>query len=406
MCLPQTMKDVAMANIQGLMREETGEKVCDGMQATILFVEDNADLRENAALVLGLEGYKVKVARDGREALDILEAGFTPHIIVSDIMMPRMDGYEFFDAVRQKSHLKAVPFIFLTARGSRRDMSLAKSLGVDDYLVKPFDPEEFLIAIQNKLRRTAEIRDQVTESMDGARRVLIDLLSHELRTPLTYVTGGFALLAEELERQQSQAVTEDMRTSLELIQNGTQRLNRLAEQTVLYSQILSGYIDHYVQVSGEPLELSSLVTDTLALLFRLSQERSIAFQTVFPENELVTIYGVKTLVVTAVSEVVRNAIQYSPVGGQISLIVSSDIKSGTISVIDRGVGIKLEDQADIWNVFAQSDRERNAQQGIGMGLPIVKGIVAAHGGNVALSSVQGEGTEVVLRFPLADSADY
>jgi len=133
----------------------------------------------------------VKVARDGREALDILEAGFTPQIIVSDIMMPRMDGYEFFDAVRQKNHLKAIPFIFLTARGSRHDVSLARSLGIDDYLVKPFDPEEFLIAIQNKLRRTAEIRDQAVESMEDTRRALVDLLSHELRTAVDLRYGRF-----------------------------------------------------------------------------------------------------------------------------------------------------------------------------------------------------------------------
>lgn len=377
----------------------------DGMQATVLFVEDNADLRENAALVLGLEGYRVKVARDGREALDILETGFTPEVIVSDIMMPRMDGYEFFDAVRQKNHLKAVPFIFLTARGSRHDVSLARSLGVDDYLVKPFEPEEFLIAVQNKLRRTAEIRDQAVGSMEDARRALVDLLSHELRTPLTFVTGGFALLAEELERQQSQSVSEDIRTSLELIQSGTQRLNRLAEQTVLYSQILSGYITSYVQDTSEYLALSLLVTDVLALLSRLSEERNIALLPILPEDEMVTIYGVRTLLVTALSEVVRNAIQYSPVGSQVRLVVSSDKEQGTISVIDRGVGINLEDQVTIWNVLTQSDRSRNEQQGIGMGLPIAKGIVAAHGGIITLSSAPGQGTEVVMRFPLAPILD-
>lgn len=376
------------------------------MQANILFVEDNADLRENAALVLGLEGYHVKVARDGREALDILDAGFVPQIIVSDIMMPRMDGYEFFDAVRQKNHLKAIPFIFLTARGSRHDVSLARSLGVDDYLVKPFEPEEFLIAVRNKLRRTAEIRDQAVESMADARRVLVDLLSHELRTPLTFVTGGFALLADELANQESQSVSEDIRASLELIQNGTQRLNRLAEQTVLYSQILSGYITNYVQEASEYLELSMLITDTMALLSSLSEERNITLQPILPEDNLVTIYGVRTLLVTAVSEVVRNAIQYSPAGSLVRLVALSNGEHGLITIIDRGVGIKLEDQANIWNVLTQSERSRYEQQGIGMGLPIVKGIVTAHEGTVTLSSVPGQGTEVVLSFPLALLPDY
>jgi len=87
-----------------------------------------------------------------------------------------------------------------------------------------------------------------------------------------------------------------MRTSLELIQSGTQRLNRLAEQTVLYSQIISGYITNYIQGASDYLELSLLVTDAMALMHRLSQERNITLQPILPDNEPVTIYGVRNSV--------------------------------------------------------------------------------------------------------------
>ena len=374
------------------------------MSTSILFVEDNEDLRENAALVLGLEGYVVKVARDGREALDILESGFSPNLIVSDIMMPRMDGYQFFEAVREKAHLKAIPFIFLTARGSRQDITTGRLLGADDYLVKPFDPEEFLIAVQNKLQRVAEIGAQATETLNNARRALVQLLSHELRTPLTYVTGGFALLAEELETRQNSPTTDDIRVSLELIQSGTQRLNRLAEQMVLYSEIISGFMLQQVQVASEYLDATSLCNDAISLLHIVSQEQATHIHLSFP-NELVTVHGVRGLLVTALSEVSRKAIQYAGLSHTLEVVVDHDDEWAIFTVIDQGPGIRPEDQHEVWDVLIQSGRERNEQQGVGMGLPIVKGIIEAHNGDVDLYSVVDKGTEVTLRLPLAEMPD-
>jgi signal transduction histidine kinase len=375
------------------------------MQTSILFVEDNIELRDSAALVLKMEGYQVQVANDGQEALDILDTGFRPQIIVSDIMMPRMDGYRFFEAVRQKDYLKAIPFIFLTARGSRHDVWTAKSLGVDDYLVKPFDPDELLIAIQNRLQRTAEIRANAVESLDDARRRLVQLLSHELRAPLTYVTGGFALLAERLERQQDQAANEDIQVSLDLIQNGTQRLNRLAEQMVLFSEIVSGLVAQHISSSGDFWNLQSLVDDALILLGKFAKERGITFQIISPDEQALTVYGVRSLLVTAISEVMRNAIQYSPPGSEVTLIVNREAEFDVLTVIDQGPGIKAEDQARIWDVLVQSDREHNEQQGVGMGLPIVKGIITAHGGEVDLYSTPNQGAQVTLRFALPPTSE-
>lgn len=372
------------------------------MPTTILFVEDNRDLRKNAALVLELEGYKVQVARDGREALDHLEGGLIPDLIVSDIMMPRMDGYAFFEAVRQIPYLKAVPFIFLTARGSRRDISTGRMLGADDYLIKPFDPEDFLIAVQNKLKRTADIRAQAVEGLNDARRLLIQLLSHELRTPLTYVTGGFALLAEELETQQVTGPTDDIRISLELIQSGTMRLNRLAEQMVLYSQVVSGSAAQNVAEVGDELELEYVVGDALATLEKYIKSRRVSVRMNSPNGAL-PVLGVKELLLNGLSEIIRNAVQYSPEGGEVQIVLRQRNGRATVEVIDRGIGISVQDQADIWNVMTQSDRDRNEQQGVGMGLPIARGLIEAHGGEIGLSSVEGEGTHVVVTLPLADA---
>ncbi|HVO71782.1 MAG TPA: ATP-binding protein, partial [Aggregatilineaceae bacterium] len=288
---------------------------------------------------------------------------------------------------------------------SRDDVWTAKSLGVDDYLVKPFDPDELLIAIQNRLQRTAEIQANAVESLDDARRRLVQLLSHELRAPLTYVTGGFALLAERLERQQDQAANEDIQVSLELIQNGTQRLNRLAEQMVLFSEIVSGLVAQNVSSTGDFWNLQSLVDDALILLGKYAKERGITFQFIVPDEQALTVYGVRSLLVTAISEVMRNAIQYSPPGSEVTLILNREDEFGVLTVIDEGPGIKPEDQAKIWDVLVQSDREHNEQQGVGMGLPIVKGIITAHGGEVDLHCAPNQGAQLTLRLLLAPASE-
>jgi two-component system sensor histidine kinase/response regulator len=370
------------------------------MATTILLVEDNKDLLENATLVLQLEGYEVQAANDGREALELLETGLVPQLIVSDIMMPHMDGYQFFEAVRQKRHLRSVPFIFLTARGSRQDVSTGRMLGADDYLIKPFDPEELLIAIQTRLRRTAEIRADADEDLEQARRHLAELLSHELRTPLTYVTGGFALLADELKHQPENSTSENVQTSLELIQNGTQRLNRLAEQMVVYSQLVSGDFAQRLQTSGENLELLFLILDARDTVRYLARERGITFRQNLPETERLTVYGLRDLLVMAMGEIMRNALQYSARGTQVKFALAHEGHWAVFTVGDQGRGIRPEDQANIWNILIQSERDYNEQQGVGMGLPVVKEIITMHGGEVELDSVPGQGTRVTLRLPL------
>lgn len=372
------------------------------MGAGILFVEDNDDLRQNAALILEMEGYRVVGAHDGRLALDLVETGFRPDLIISDIMMPRMDGYQFFEAVRHRYPcLRAVPFIFLTARGSRHDVAAGKLLGADDYLVKPFDSADLLVAVKNKLHRAAEMREVADETLGHARRTLVQLLAHELRTPLTYVAGGFALLAEELQRQQPGLLSEDVRASLELIQGGTQRLNRLAEQAALYAQIASGQVASQVRSAPARLNPVFLVHDALSLLNSITNGHAITVQHVPSGDEAICVAGLRDLLVTAISEVLRNAVQHSPAGSAITILLDRTETQAVLTVTDQGTGIDEQQQATIWDLLIQLERPAGDHQGAGLGLPLVKGIVEAHGGTIDLASAPGAGTQVTIRLPLA-----
>jgi len=123
---------------------------------TILVLDDNWDFLMNIKLILEMEGYQVLSACKGSEALTLLERT-RPDLIISDIMMPEMDGYEFYQRVRRNPELLTVPFIFLSAKDEREDIRFGKQLGADDYLTKPLEPEDLVIAVEANLRRPTEL---------------------------------------------------------------------------------------------------------------------------------------------------------------------------------------------------------------------------------------------------------
>jgi putative two-component system response regulator len=123
---------------------------------TILIVEDNDILRDGYQFLLETEGYRVIPARHGKEALQQMQYA-TPDLILSDISMPEMDGYSFYEAVRARSDLAAIPFIFLTALGERDVVFASKRLGVEDHLIKPVDRQELVTTVRSRLERSQQL---------------------------------------------------------------------------------------------------------------------------------------------------------------------------------------------------------------------------------------------------------
>ena len=168
---------------------------------TLLVVEDNLALREGLGEMLGLEGFSVITAANGRDALDKLN-GFTPDLILSDISMPEMDGYSFFKAVRERAEWVAIPFLFLTARGEREDILVGKDLGADDYLIKPLTRDELVTAVRARLARSRQVRvAQLQQAYEASLTVLsnaIEVRDQYTRDHVDRVMSYALVLAEEL----------------------------------------------------------------------------------------------------------------------------------------------------------------------------------------------------------------
>jgi len=121
--------------------------------SSVLVVEDRESLLIAIQSILEAEGYTVLIATDGVKALQVMEE-VRPDLILSDILMPKMDGYELYEAVRARPEWASIPFIFLTAKAEREDVSKGKDLGVEDYIIKPFEPEDLLLAVRARLDRS------------------------------------------------------------------------------------------------------------------------------------------------------------------------------------------------------------------------------------------------------------
>jgi DNA-binding response OmpR family regulator len=152
---------------------------------TILVVEDNNDLREALGEILRFDGYTAITAANGEDALEKMR-GTTPNLILSDIAMPRMDGFAFFEAVRSRPEWMAIPFVFLTARGEREDILRGKYLGAEDYLIKPLSQDELLTAVGARLERSQQIR---MATLRQAYETSLTVLANAIDVRDVYIQG-------------------------------------------------------------------------------------------------------------------------------------------------------------------------------------------------------------------------
>ncbi|MBX3080934.1 MAG: hybrid sensor histidine kinase/response regulator [Anaerolineae bacterium] len=369
---------------------------------TVLLVEDDRDLRQGTELVLKLENFTVIAAADGQEALDLLRSGTAhPDIIVSDIKMPRMDGYSLLDNVRQMPDVGPLPFIFLTAYGSPEHMRNAHERGIDEYLVKPFDPEKLVIVIRNKLRRAQSFRRRAEEQLDKVRRHIIEMLSHELRTPLTTVVGGFDILEETMSNPQSPRKDEDLQFSLNMMRIGIQRLNRVMEQTLRYSELINGHLRLQYSKIAQPMDFNTVLKKAIQIAEHDAKSHHITLELVSTLPQPTNVKMLVGSLIAALYEVLRNAILFSHADQTVTIEVGQ--KSGQIELVirDQGRGIPADVLPSLTQPFFQFDRDKQEQQGIGLGLAIAYGTVQIHLGDFAILSEFGKGTTVTILLPIA-----
>lgn len=367
--------------------------------AHVLLVDDSTDLIDSIAFDLEMRGYEVSKAFTGEQALNLLQTNRArPDIIISDISMPDMNGFALLENVQNNSRWLGIPFIFLTAHDSQADIRLGKQLGVDDYLTKPLDVDDLAVAIENKLRRAAQMKLSTSQAeMEQMRRELADIIrsrQHNLLSLIEAYSGNDSLL-EELEAMPD----EFSQKAMYAIRATSHQASRLINQIVLLAKLDQGGIGGFLQSQLRPLSLRLMVETACQLLAQEFNHPDPTYHFEYPPNELY-VQGVWDLLTLLLSEIIRNALLFSQ--DVVSIRVGVDNGEGVVQVIDRGIGIEPNAMPLIWDRFSQFCVTGRPQQGTGLGLSVVAEVVRILRGRVQLDSKAGRGTSVTLRFPLVN----
>lgn len=362
----------------------------------ILIVEDDPGLVEGIRTILEIDQYDVLTANNGEQALELMhQTASPPDLIVSDIMMPRMDGLQFLRQVRQKPEWVSIPVIFLTARGDRADIQQGKRLGVDDYLIKPFEAEDLLVAVESRLKRRRALDNAHNDNVNDLKRSILTILNHEFRTPLTFIVA----YADMIANHDRSIPDEELLTFLKGVGTGAVRLRQLIENFIMLVELETGDARRTFEWRR------STITDTEAML-RDVRDKAMQLEP-FPHScvydidpDLPPFVGDREFIMVALGQLLNNAVKFSPPDRPITLGAHRRDESVCLSVSDRGRGIPPEQIESIWETFYQIDRPIHEDRGTGSGLSIVRGIVEMHRGKVDVTSTVGHGTTVTLRLPL------
>jgi len=366
----------------------------------VLVVDDDEILRAGICDLLDLAGYQVVAAVDGSDALRLLESmPKPPAIIVSDIRMPRMDGYQFLEAVRQRPEWISIPFIFLSAKGEKEDIHLGRLRGADDYVPKPFDFQDLLVAIQASLSRHQELYAIQEARLDGLKERILHTVNHEFRTPLSFIVTYADLMASSPTFQHSA----ELRQYIDGINLGSNRLLRLIEKFLTLAELESGFGERiYLHRLKNISDLESLVRETIEEIQTLANEHNLTVSLEVEPN-LPSFAGDPEYLQIAIFELVENAVKFTPKEkpGPVTIALKQGAHGISVQVNDKGMGIEPERQEELFDLFHQLDRSKWEIGGIGSGLTIVQHIARLHGGQIRLESEPGVGSRFELRLPLS-----
>lgn len=370
----------------------------------ILLIDDEADIREVTSLTLQDAGYQVTTATDGQAGLDLLDK-ITPQIVVTDIRMPRLDGLEVLERIKQAG--SDIEVIVVTAFGEMDLAIRALQLDASDFITKPINDESLHLALKRARERyTArkQVRDYTAllekENADQARILHQDKMMslgrlaasvvHEINNPLSGILNYLRLMMRVLNRGPLDAGHQTKFESyLDLVERETDRCSRIVSNLLTFSRKSTP--------SFGPVDIADLIERSLVL-----SQHKLTLSNIttahFCAPGLPSVQGDFNQLQQCLINLIFNAIDAMPQGGSLDLGARADTDSDgvIVTVKDSGTGISRTDQGQIFEPFFTTKDEG---YGVGLGLSTVYGIMESHKGTVAVKSTPGQGTTFSLKLP-------
>jgi two-component system sensor histidine kinase/response regulator len=370
----------------------------------ILIVDDTPENLISLKKVLEKHNFEVDTASSGEEALrKVLKNEYV--LIILDVQMPGMDGFEVAEAISGYSKAKETAIIFLSAVNTEvKFITKGYSSGGLDYITKPVDMDILLlkvktfyriyeqnrklIEVQNALLEEIEFRKQAEHKKDE----FISIASHELKTPLTSVKGYVQLLERSIDKGDKETI----KKHLQKAQVQLEKLNELIADLLDISKIESGKLKFNKQF----FNLEDLLHNIMEIMHQSNPEFTIT--KVGSAGDL--IYGDEMRIEQVIINFLTNAIKYSPGTSEIKIYVKTDNEKLYVGIRDYGIGIGAEQQKSVFEKFYRVEETALHFQGLGIGLYISAEIIRRHGGEVGVLSTIGEGSEFYFTIPILSAA--
>lgn len=355
-------------------------------------------------VMLENSGLQVYTAESAEEAIIQLEKEQVD-IILLDVLMPGIDGFELANKLKNDVDYRDIPIIFLTALSATSEVVKGFLLGGDDFISKPFNKEELLIRIRYQLslleaKRTIEHQKRELEKTIAGRDTLYSVIAHDIRTPMSSLKMILNILILKLNKQQS--VEPDI---VEMVQSA----NEISEQSfILLDNLLKWTRSQLGMLEAVPqnINLTNLINGVVEVYATIAATKKIKINVESSPTENTKVFVDVDMIKTSIRNLLGNAIKYSYRGSEIDVTVSLKEKEVIFSVTDHGCGIKEEDKNKLLDVATHFTKYGTENEpGSGLGLLLVNEFLKLNHGRLFFISKEGEGSTFGFALPTKEVQD-
>ncbi|MDA3927812.1 MAG: hybrid sensor histidine kinase/response regulator [Prolixibacteraceae bacterium] len=368
------------------------------IKSTILVVDDNKKNLQVLGNILNEVNYKVAMAIDGNSALKLANH-LLPDLIILDIMMPGMDGFEVCKILKADEKTKEIPIIFLTAKVELDDVIEGFNLGGADYITKPFKKKELLVRIKNHLdliqsKRKVEEQAAQLKAANLFKDKLFSIIGHDLRSPLSSLKLTFDLIVAGL----ISIHDDDFIDTVKSLSKSTEEAYVLLENLLGWAKSESGTLE----VAAETINMKEMAESTQRLLKLNLKNKSINF--IIDVEDKVLAWADSQMIQTTLRNLVSNATKFTPTNGTITIHAFQEGDKIITNVSDTGVGIPPESLAQLFVARGKiKTYGTNNEPGSGLGLILCHDFIEKNGGELTVTSKLNEGSTFSFSLPCIET---
>ena len=361
---------------------------------TILIVDDNSNNLKVLAGVLKIAGYDFRMAKSGQQALNILEKT-SPDLILLDIQMPEMDGFETCLKIKENGNMAKIPIIFLTANTDAESVNRAFKSGGVDFVTKPFNTDELLARIKTHI--TLKTQSEELVKQNAAKDKFFSIISHDLKNPLANIIG----FAELIKDSSNEINPEKLELFIGYIHNSALFTLEILEDLLDWARIQRGSLKSV----KNNFNLSNLLFTNIEGHIPQALAKSIYFESNFDKN--IFINADEKMITAVVRNLISNAIKFTPDGGEIVIsskeIVVNHKKVIETQICDNGIGMSYEELNKLFKIEHNFiSKGTNNERGTGLGLILSKEFITQNDGNIRVESELTLGSRFIFNLKITN----